>query len=101
MVCVRGVVKGFGSTAILRAAIRPVCHEKFCHWTLICCGSHVHSRVTGVKVVGDFAEEVGRCVLACSANGRRLSGKRRIGCQATGYLVDVASHDMSNEIKKG
>ncbi len=98
---VRRVVKGFGSATILRAAIRPVRNKEFCDPTAKRGGSHMQSRVAGVKVVSDFAEEKGRCFLACSANVRRRSGKRGIGRQAVGHFVDLAIHDKSNEIKKG
>src|SRR5712691_881924 len=94
-------MQGFGSAAILRAAIRPVRNEESCDGTPKRGGSHMESRVAGVKVVSDFAEKEGRCVLACSANVRRRSGKRGTGRQAAGHFVDLAVHDKSNEIKKG
>jgi hypothetical protein len=93
-------VKGFGSTAILRATIRPVRNEEFRDRTPKRSGSHMKRRVTSVKVVSDFGKKEGRCVLACSAKVRRRSGKRGIGRQAAGHLVDLAIPDMSNEIKK-
>ena len=57
VVGVRRVVKGFGSAAILRAAIRPVRNEEFRDRTPKRGGSHVEGRVAGVKVVSDFAEK--------------------------------------------
>jgi hypothetical protein len=53
-------VKGFGTAAILRAAIRPVRNQEFRDRAAKGGGSHVKSRVTGVKVVSYFAEKVGR-----------------------------------------
>jgi hypothetical protein len=58
------------------------------------------SRVSGVKVVTNFAEKESGCVLACRAYGRRGSGKRGTGGQMAGHFVDVAIHDLSNEINK-
>src|SRR5439155_23661129 len=75
-------------------------NEEFCDRTPKRGGCHMQGRVAGVKVVSDFAEKEGRCALTCSANVRRRSGKRGTGRQAAGHFVDVAIHDMSNEIKK-
>ena len=93
-------MKGLGTSAICRAAICPVRHEELCNRPPKCGGRHVESRVADVKVVSDFAEEEGRGVLACRALVRRRGGKRRTGGQAAGHFVDLAIHDMSNEIKK-
>lgn len=97
---VRRVVKGFGSATILRAAIRPVRNKEFCDPTAKRGGSHMQSRVAGVKVVSDFAEKEGRCVLARSADFGRCNGKRGIGPQPARHFVDVAIHDLANEIEK-
>jgi hypothetical protein len=94
------VVKGFGSAAILSVAIRPMRNEKFRDRAAKCGGSHVESRVAGIKVASDFAEKVGRWVLACSADFRRDRCKRGSGRQAARHFVDVAIHDMTYEFKK-
>jgi hypothetical protein len=75
-------MKGFGSAAILSVAIRPMRNEEFRDRAAKCGGSHVESSVTGIKVASDFAEKVGRRVLACSTSLRRNSGKRGSGRQA-------------------
>jgi hypothetical protein len=93
-------VKGFGSSAILRVAIRQVRNEEFCDRTPKRGGGHVESCVASVKVVGDLSEkEVWRAV-ASRANLSAHSGKRGAGRQTAGHLVDVAIHDQSNEIEK-
>jgi len=46
---VRRVVKGFGATAILRPAIRPVRDEELRDRAAKSCGGHMKGRIAGVK----------------------------------------------------
>jgi hypothetical protein len=89
-------VKGFGSAAIPRVAIRPVRNEEFCDRTPKRGGSHMEGRVTGVKVVSDSAK-VWRAVAAAASAGtvarEGLAAKRR-------DASSMSPFDESNEIKK-
>ena len=60
----------------------------------------MESRVAGVKVVGDFGEKEVWCAMASSANLSRRCSKSGTGRQSAGHFVDLAVHDMSNELKK-
>jgi hypothetical protein len=93
-------VKGLGSATIPRAAIRPVRNEQFCGRAPERRGSHVKSRVAAVKIMCNFTEKEGRCFVPGSANVARCSGKRGTGGQTAGEFIDVAVHDLANEIKK-
>jgi hypothetical protein len=94
-------VKGFGSTAIPRVAIRPVRNEEFRDRTPKCGCSHMKGRIASVKVVSDFGEKEVWCAVTCSANLGWCGGKRGIGSQTARHVVDLAVHDEPNEIKKG
>jgi hypothetical protein len=89
-----------GAAAILRVAIRPVRDEKYCDRTPKRGGSHMESRVAGVEVVGDFGEKEVWCAMARSANLSRRCSKSEAGRQSAGHFVDLAVHDVSNELKK-
>ena len=52
------------------------------------------------RLIRNFAEKEGRCILACRTNVRRHIGKRGVGRQAAGHFVDVPTHDVANEIKE-
>jgi hypothetical protein len=93
-------VKGFSAAAILRAAICPVRDEEFCDLIPKRSGGHMEGSVASVKIVSDIGEKEVWRASAPSANLSPRGGKRGRGHQAAGQFVDVAIHDMSNEIKK-
>jgi hypothetical protein len=93
-------VQGFSAAAILRAAIRPVPNQQLRDRTSKRRRSHVQSRVARVKVVRDVAKKEVSCPLAGRANALPCRGKRRSYRQTAGYLLDLATHDNSNKIKK-
>jgi hypothetical protein len=50
--------------------------------------------------VGDFGEKEVWCAMARSANLSRRCSKSEAGRQSAGHFVDLAVHDVSNELKK-
>jgi hypothetical protein len=100
MVGVRGVVKGLGAPTVSGMTVRPVCDEELCDRTSKRGGGHMESRVPGVKVVGDIGEkEIWRAGMS-SADLSRRSCEAGTARQQSGNLVDLATYDVTNEIKK-